>query len=150
MWSKVTPLLLTVSPKSHYTGRMGSSVSTFHTLCNPYNLSPKSIYFSSLVLGQQHNRWTLKLPVLHTHFGHCRTYYRETNKATIRFLHTSEREGEFLEILYKLDTLCRQHWETTIRSRCASTPVSLSVYWTAALVFWGSLSIRALKETVHS
>ena len=45
--------------------------------------------------------------------------------------------------------LYRQHWATTIRSRCASTPFSLSVYWTATHVVWGSLSTRTLKETVH-
>jgi len=32
MLSKVIPLLLTASPISHYTGPMGSCVSTFHTI----------------------------------------------------------------------------------------------------------------------
>ena len=43
---------------------MGSCVSTFYTLCIPYNSSPKSILFHNRFLGQQHKRWTLKFPVL--------------------------------------------------------------------------------------
>ena len=74
------------------------------------------------------------------------------NKATIRSslcIMVKERVNSYRYSTSWILCLYRQHWATTIRARCASTPVSLSVYWTATHVVWGSLSIRTSKETVH-
>jgi len=136
MLSKATPLLLTASPT--VTLHWSDVLLCIHF---PYSLYPLQLITevykcSYLVLGQQHNRWTPKFSVLNKHFTHCRSYYREMNKATIRssFLHTGERVNSCRYSISWMLCLYRQHWATTIRSRCASTPLALSVHWTATLV----------------
>ena len=107
MLSKATPLLLTASPKITLNWSAGLLCIHFPYSLYPIQSTNEVHTCSKLVLGQQFNRWTHKFSVLNKHFWHCRTYCREMNAATIRssFLHTGEREGEFLHILHKLDTL---------------------------------------------
>jgi len=68
-------------------------------------------------------------------------------KATIRssFLHTSERDGEFLETLHKLDTLCQQPFVPVVHKLL----FHCLCIGRQTLVVRGSLSIRDLKEAVH-
>ena len=116
---------------------MGSCVSTFHTLCIPYNRSPKSINVHNWFLDNNTIIWTHKFSVLNKHFWHCRAYCREMNKATIRssLLHTSEREGAFLQILHKLDTLL----VSTALGDSHVFPLCINsifiVYWTEILIY---------------
>ena len=126
------------APKSPYTGPMGYCVSTFHTHWNPYNWSPKSINVHNWFMDNNtidgHTSSPSLTSISDTVVRAVEKWIRRIYVVVFCIL-VKERVNSYRYSISWILDLYRQHWATTIRSRCASTPVSLSVYWTAALVF---------------
>ena len=127
-------------------------VSTFHSPCIQYNWTPKSInvynwFFDNIRIDGHPSSPSLT--------SISDTGVRTVEKWTgwlyvvVFCMLVKEKVNSYRYSISWILGLYRQHWATTIRSRCTSTPFSLYAYWTATHVVWGSLSIRTLKETVH-
>ena len=134
MLSRATPLLLTASPKITLHWSDGRLCIHFPYSLYPIQLITEVHKCSYLVLGQHYNRWSPKLTRISD------TVVRIVEKRTRRLyvvvfcILEKERVNSYRYSISWILGLYRQHWATTIRSRCASTPVSLSVYWTTTHV----------------